>query len=458
MKINLLLTIILLLPAMYVRADIENGLDNMFVLTGNEPQIYQSQRRSGFASGTLRLRAPISTYQVVNLSPPSLRSGCGGIDMYGGSFTFINAEQFRQMLRQIGANALGYAFKLALSSMCDSCEQTLTGLQDMVQNLNKMQVDTCKWAKGFVNDAAKALPGTFKEEDKLNETAIGTFSDGFAAITDMFTNPEDSVSGGNAEGADPAKRDRVGNFTWNAVREYNAGANMAFTPGNIDNNELLMNIAGTFIFGETATEEMNPFIEARITYEELKYGKRATSDGAADAKPVLECNSDPDNLCMKPVAVAQWSFGGVSNWAEGLLQQAANHMANPATAGTAHPPLLQGFLATAPLSVTRHMLHLQGDQDALNMYVQHIKEYFSAVYTSTFALAMSDMIRLAYENEDTPKLLEKIDDNLAEFERQAKTDQLSVQKQYSAIWLETEELVAALSNGRGYSGVLVKEK
>lgn len=61
-------------------------------------------------------RAPVNAYQVVNLTPPTLRAGCGGIDAYGGSFTFINEEQFRQMLRQIGANALGYAFKLLTPS------------------------------------------------------------------------------------------------------------------------------------------------------------------------------------------------------------------------------------------------------------------------------------------------------------------------------------------------------
>ena len=81
-----------------VRADIQDGLDDMFMVTGQEPAVYESQRRGGVTMGTFRVRSPINSINLVNLTAPEIRAGCGGIDLYGGSFTFINTDQFRQIL------------------------------------------------------------------------------------------------------------------------------------------------------------------------------------------------------------------------------------------------------------------------------------------------------------------------------------------------------------------------
>lgn len=451
-----LLAIGVLLTGMNANADIDDALDNMFATTGNEPTIYQSQRRYGYDFGTLRLRAPVATYQISNLTPPVFRAGCGGIDMYGGSFTFINDEQFRQMLRQIGANALGYAFQLALSSMCKSCSDTLNRLQDKIDQLNRMQMDTCKMAKGFVSDFARAFPESFDEEWKVNETSVGTFGDGFDAMKQVFTEWDEPVNGGNASGADPNKRDKTGNYTWNAVFVTNAGGNFTFLPGNIDNNELLMNIAGTFIFTRTDTEEEKQDIEPRLSYEQLKFGKRSNIDGTEDAAPLYQCDADPNDQCLDPIQVANWSFEGVTNWAESKLQEAADHMADPATAGTAHSAELQEFLATLPIGVVRHMMVMQGDAGALNQYVQNVKEYVGSVYASTLALSMVDVIMVAYEDERTPKMPPLVRENLLKFENDAKEDKLEVERRYAEKWIETEVLVARLTQGYSQPGYLIR--
>jgi len=448
----------MLLASTTAKADLDDALDNMFMTTGNEPTIYESQRRLGLEFGTLRLRAPVNNYQVANLTPPTFRSGCGGIDMYGGSFTFINAEQFRQLLRQIGANALGYAFQLALSSMCDTCDKILSRLQDKVDQLNRLQVDTCKWAKGFVNDFTKSWPETFKEEYKQHETGVGTFQDGFDAMVAVFTDWDDPASGGQASGADPTKRDKVGNYTWNALFVTSAGANFTFLPGNVANNELLMNIAGTWIYGERDTEEINVEIGPRLTYTELKFGKRPNEDGSEDVAPLYQCVADASNQCMELAEVPDWSFVGVNEWAEQKLQEAADHMADPATAGTPHAAAMQDFLATLPLTVTRHMMFMQGDAAALNHYVQNIKEYVGAVYASTLALSMVDVIRVAYEDQRTPRMPDFIKENLLDFEADAKADKQEVEKDYAEMWTKTEDLVARLTKGYSQPGNLIRSR
>jgi hypothetical protein len=451
-----------LLIAPIASADINDGLDNMFMTTGNEPTIYQSQRRLGVDIGTLRLRAPINTFNVVNLTPPQFRSGCGGIDLYGGSFTFINAEQFRQMLRQIGANALGYAFKLALATMCEKCDSILTGLQEKIDALNKMQVDSCRWGQGLVNDFTDAMGFKVSEDAVQEGSASAMFADGFEALRSQFENPGDSLSGGNASGADPNNREDVGNYTWNALVVSGAGGRFNFVPGNMSHDEILMNIAGSYILrapsaAEAEEGDVEEEIDRRLTYNELKYGKTPDTGGATNLLPLWEC--DENTQCLDPDdAGADWSFTGVSEWAETTLQAAADHMANPVTAGTDHAAAVQNFLATLPLTVVRHMQVMQGDQAALDAYVDHVHEYVGAAYSSSLALAMVEVVRAAYGRSDTPDMPPNVAANLLEFERDAKEDRRAVEREYSKVWRETEELVADLTRTYGQPGSLLSTK
>ncbi|VZZ91554.1 conjugal transfer protein TraH [Escherichia coli] len=42
------------------------------------------------------------------LTLPDINAGCGGIDAYLGSFSFINGEQLQRFVKQIMSNAAGY--------------------------------------------------------------------------------------------------------------------------------------------------------------------------------------------------------------------------------------------------------------------------------------------------------------------------------------------------------------
>ena len=190
-----------------VRADIQDGLDDMFMVTGQEPAVYESQRRGGVTMGTFRVRSPINSINLVNLTAPEIRAGCGGIDLYGGSFTFINTDQFRQILRQIGANALGYAFKLALATMCQECDKILTGLQDMMNQFTRMNVDSCRWAQGMVNDTVKAMGLGAETKGMSDASAVGDAAEWMDAAIESFGEPGKWLKNGDADGADPTKPD-----------------------------------------------------------------------------------------------------------------------------------------------------------------------------------------------------------------------------------------------------------
>lgn len=108
-----ILTLALLATLGQARADLQEQMDDMFgsMLNFNNPTAYQGQRRGVLSGGSLYLRNRIMNPNLITLTPPSWKGGCGGIDLYAGSFSFISADEFMQLLRAVAANAPGYAFE-----------------------------------------------------------------------------------------------------------------------------------------------------------------------------------------------------------------------------------------------------------------------------------------------------------------------------------------------------------
>ena len=100
-----------------------------FVRGGFGEAVLQGQTMNLYTGGSLFMRMPKRTYQLATVTPPSWNAGCGGIDLFAGGFSYINKEQFVAMLRNIGSNALGYGFKLAIQNQCPTCDNVMQALQ-----------------------------------------------------------------------------------------------------------------------------------------------------------------------------------------------------------------------------------------------------------------------------------------------------------------------------------------
>ncbi|MHB8890391.1 MAG: conjugal transfer protein TraH, partial [Acidobacteriaceae bacterium] len=91
---------------------------------------------------------PMSGANVISFSPPNISAGCGGINLYMGSFHFINGQQFMALLRTVGQEALGYAFELAIQAMCHQCGALLSAIQKAISDMNNALRNTCQLAQG----------------------------------------------------------------------------------------------------------------------------------------------------------------------------------------------------------------------------------------------------------------------------------------------------------------------
>ncbi|MFD0954742.1 conjugal transfer protein TraH, partial [Virgibacillus natechei] len=100
-------------------ADVNGDMNKFFNKLGFDSNVtgaaaWQGQAAGYATGGNIFLRNQVKQLQVVSFTPPSLNAGCGGIDAYLGSFSYLNSEQLTQFVQQLMTNAAGYLFDLAL--------------------------------------------------------------------------------------------------------------------------------------------------------------------------------------------------------------------------------------------------------------------------------------------------------------------------------------------------------
>ena len=173
--------------------------------TSVSPNYFQGQKRGYFTAGSYSLRwQPSQTFSPFSVSPPSIKVGCGGIDIFGGGFNFVNPQYLVQQLQTMLQAAPAVAFDIALKTLCEQCSQTIKSIEAMIQRLNGLQFNACKATKAAVFTLASALSPEVKAKnramaDETHQTLTG--------LTDMFNDiveSEQSISSTNPHTSQPA--------------------------------------------------------------------------------------------------------------------------------------------------------------------------------------------------------------------------------------------------------------
>jgi conjugative transfer pilus assembly protein TraH len=270
--------------------DLNAEVNNMFNSLGaignyTAPGAFKGQTFNTYTGGSLFMRSPNKVYQLAAIQFPSAKAGCGGIDVFGGSFSHISSAEFKNMLKNITAALPGIAFQLALESV----SPLLGGLTKWAKGLetwiNNARINSCETAKAIVSTAAESAG--FSSQEACSDLAItmGLESDRDAARKRCATD-RPSILGTARSSSDPEIRNKapfVGNLTWKALQSAGSYLDDA-------ERELIMSIVGTVIFYPEASARDPETVAPTITsISQLLYGQ-ATGTGSNVQQHMLRCN------------------------------------------------------------------------------------------------------------------------------------------------------------------------
>ncbi|WP_233556203.1 conjugal transfer protein TraH [Noviherbaspirillum sedimenti] len=282
----------LILAPLSLRAgDLNAEVDNMFNHLGavgnyTAPGAFRGQTFNTYTGGNLFMRAPNKVYQLAAIQFPSAKAGCGGIDVFGGSFSHISATEFKNMLKNITAALPGIAFQLALESV----SPLLGGLTKWAKGLetwiNNARINSCETAKAIVSTAADAVGYSSQETCADLAIEMGLETDRDAARRRCATDRAGILATARSS-ADPNIKNKapfVGNLTWKALQ-------LGSTYLDDQERELIMSLVGTVIFyPEEAAQAPAPFAPTMTSIAHLLYGQENASGGNV-TQHLLKCNN-----------------------------------------------------------------------------------------------------------------------------------------------------------------------
>jgi conjugative transfer pilus assembly protein TraH len=115
-----------------------------------EAGAFKGQAAGGYTLGSISIRNSTRSYSPIMAQAPGIRMGCGGIDLFTGSFSFISSQELVKAFRNIG-NAMGsYAVMMALESACPMCKKQVDLLQRIANEANRWNINSCETAAGVV--------------------------------------------------------------------------------------------------------------------------------------------------------------------------------------------------------------------------------------------------------------------------------------------------------------------
>lgn len=228
------------------KAGLDSELNGMFndMINVTDAGVYQTQRRGVITGGSLSTRNKIINPNLISFVPPDVKSGCNGIDLFGGSFSFINSAQFTQLARSIAQAAVGYAFQLAIEGMCPTCSQIISKLQSDIAKLNSHLRNSCEAGKALV-DSTGLGPTIRAWADERKRTA-STINTGIGFVDDYFKSEEINTVPPAKVLIDHGKANEItGNVVYQALSESNAA--QWFANGDEQMKMVMMSLTGTLI-------------------------------------------------------------------------------------------------------------------------------------------------------------------------------------------------------------------
>jgi len=282
-----------LLPISVRGGDLNTEVNNMFNNLGGvgnytAPGAFRGQAFGTLSGGNVFLRSPNRVYQLTAIQFPNAKGGCGGIDVFGGSFSHLSAAEFKNVLKNITAALPGIAFQLAIDAVAPMLGGITKWAKSLETLINNARINSCETARGLVSNPAETLGYAYQEACATLAVAMGMETDADAARRRCATD-RPAVLAAARTSADPDVRDRapfVGNVMWKALQRVTG----------IDDEErlLIMSIVGTVVYFPEEQRRDPDIRDGTLTsIARLLYGQSDAGGGKVNVH-MLTCNNFTD--------------------------------------------------------------------------------------------------------------------------------------------------------------------
>ena len=162
--------------------------------TTTSPGYFEGEKRGYVTGGSLSARWEMGNDHLFSVEAPRFKVGCGGIDLFMGGFSFLNADYLVQKFQKILQAAPAMAFDLALKTLCEPCSNVMKGLEALANGLNGLQMNDCHDSKVL---AAKMV-SPFTDDPSVQAEAQQSFSLQ-TGISDLYDTFQSSVNANNGQ-------------------------------------------------------------------------------------------------------------------------------------------------------------------------------------------------------------------------------------------------------------------
>lgn len=297
-----------------------NGFVKNLGITSNVTgsSTYETQAAGMVSFGSINARNQVRSFQVMHMDTPSLRSGCGGIDIIAGGFSIIKAKELIENFQSVLSAGAGYAFNLALETELPTIAHALQFMQSLEQRINDTNMNTCAIGESLVG-------GMWPKNRAAQQQICQDLSKYKGEVSDWAQARQECSTGGKLDEYmemaknDKEYKDRVlsdTNVIWDVLRKHSFLAR--------DNHlaEAYMSMSGTIVFDKKGAMSTYPsLLRNRDFIKALLYGGKLPIYQCVDIGADSHClnikNSGQASQTIKPsdalVTQIQTQLEGIYN-------------------------------------------------------------------------------------------------------------------------------------------------
>ena len=301
------------------------------------PGYFEGQKRGYYYGGSFSARwSNSSSDYLISTQAPKVKLGCGGIDIFGGGFSYLNFDYLVQKIQNMIQAAPAIAFDIALQTLAEQISTSSKDFTNIIDRLNQLNFDECKAAKAAVVKLMEPAMGDKMPGEYQNAVSDFLQSSGAKDFWNEITKEEktNSYNPPSADYSDMTKdcpQDIKDIFATTGSVLDNVGNKLGM---NADYIKLIRGLFGDIMISKTADNLLvasytPPCKEnSGKTLDAIKNGDVYMMDSSGACTKITDTNAD------------------LTQWAQTMMSGIADAMKNDKTL-TAEQ---ENFLKTSPLS------------------------------------------------------------------------------------------------------------